>query len=202
MKTMLYNGLIINMLLNVLVMGGCSGSNIDSSGITVSAEISPFYNDAYTSSVDVVQNSCSNGTTTQSEFFADHVAIASINAGLLNSSNIMGPMTVFLDGYTITYNGNTDSSGAPPIQPDTREMSVSFIVSSATPTLAASLTVELVDLIRKDQYYTVFGGGLNNYTATYTFSGHTENGYHFTITSQRDFQVGSFNYCPDGYSPL
>jgi hypothetical protein len=197
---MLYTGLVISLLLNVLLLGGCGGGGKDSPGITVSAVITPSYNGANTFSVDSVANFCTNGTTTQLEYFADHVATASFSASLLNPSNIIEPMTAFMDSYAITYTSNADSPGAPPIQPDTREMTSSFIVGGSTTTTVASVQVEFFDLIRKNQYYSDAGGTLNNYAATYTFSGHTENGYKFTVTSQRDFQIGSFNYCPDGYS--
>ncbi len=203
-NNMLPTCLVASLLLNVLLLGGCGGGGgTDSPGITVSAVITPSYNGANTFSVDTVRSYCiSSGTSTQLEYFADHVATASISASLLNPSNIIEPMTAFLDSYTITYTSNADSPGAPPVQPDTREMTFSFIVSGSTATAAASVSVEFFDLIRKNQYYSDTGGALNNYTATYTFSGHTEHGEQFTATSQTNFQIGNFNYCPDGYTPL
>jgi hypothetical protein len=204
MKMRLPDSIAIGILLNLLLLGGCGGGGKDSPGISVSALITPSYNGNTTSSVDAVQNSCTNdnGATSQSEYFADHTATASITASLLNTSNIITPMTAFIDNYTITYTGNADSPAAPSIQPDSRAMTFSFIASNTTQTSATSISVELVDLIRKNQYSAAVGGALNNYTATYTFSGHTEHGEQFTATSQTNFQIGNFNNCPDGFTPL
>jgi hypothetical protein len=204
MKIRLPESVVIGVLLTLLLLGGCGGGGKDSTGIAVSAVITPSYNGATTSSVDSVQNSCTNdnGTTSQPEYFADHTATASITASLLNTSNIITPMTAFIDSYTITFAGSADSPTAPAIQPDTRSMTFSFIASNATQTAATSVSVELVDLIRKNQYSAAAGGALNNYTATYTFSGHTEHGEQFTATSQTNFQIGNFNNCPDGFTPL
>lgn len=202
MKNILQNGLFISMLLNVLLVGGCGGGGTDSPGITVSAVILPYYNGGYTSSVDTVPTFCTNGTNTQYEHFADHQATASITASIINPSNVIEPMTAFIDSYTITFNRNADSPGAPSIQSDTREVTFSFIVNDSTEALVAEITVELVDLIRKGQYYSATVGSLNNYTATYVFSGHTENGEQFTVTSKTNFQIGSFNNCPDGFWPI
>jgi hypothetical protein len=204
MKMRLPDSIAIGILLNLLLLGGCGGGGKDSPGISVSAVITPAYNGVTTSSVDAVQNSCTidNGATSQSEYFADHTATASITASLINPSNIISTMTAFIDSYTLTFTSNADSPAAPPIQPDTRAMTFSFIASNATQTAATNVSVELVDLIRKNQYSSVAGGALNNYTATYTFSGHTEHGEQFTVTSQTNFQIGNFNNCPDGFTPL
>ena len=203
MKSTLHYSIMISVLLPVLFLGGCGrGGKEDSPGITASASITPSYNGASTYSVDSVRNSCSNGSTTQLEYFADHGATVSFSASLINPSNLIKQMTVFIDSYTITYNSHDDSSGAPSLQPDTRQMTFSFIVNGATPTASASVAIAFVDLIRKERYYSVAGGGLSNYTATYTFSGHTEHGDQFTITSQTDFQIGGFNYCPSGFNPI
>jgi len=109
---------------------------------------------------------------------------------------------VYIDGYTVTYTSHADSPGAPPIQSDVRNVSFSFIVTSATSTSVGSATVELVDLIRKDQYFLNTGGALSNYTASYIFRGHGENGVQFTFGAQTDFQIGGFNYCPAGFTPI
>jgi hypothetical protein len=114
-------------------------------------------------------------------------------------------LTVYIDSYTIDYSSHADSPGAPAIQSDAREKTISFIVSSSSTTAAATqanVTVSLVDLIRKNQYLSNVGGRLNNYTATYTFQGHSENGEHFTFNAQTDFQMGSFIYCQSGYWPI
>ncbi len=186
----------------VIFVGGCGGVGKDSPGIIVSATITPTYNGSNTPSVDVVQNVCtnSNGTSaqTQPEYFADHMAMVSLDARLINPSNVVRQMTVYLDGYTIDYASSSDSPGAPPIQSDTRAKTISFVVSGAT-TTSSSFSVEFVDLIRKNQYFSDTGGTLNNYTATYTFQGHSENGVPMTFSAKTDFQIGNFNYCPAGF---
>jgi len=191
----------ISIVFCIAFLGGCSGSSKESSGVKLSATITPTYNGENSFSVDSVQSNCTNGTTTQAEYFADHTATALISASLINPSNIIQQMTVYIDSYTITYSSHADSPGAPLIQSDTREKTMSFIVSGAD-TTSVSVTVSLVDLIRKIQYYNNVGGALNNYTATYTFQGHSENGVPFTLTAQTDFQIGSFNYCPSGFTPI
>jgi hypothetical protein len=183
-------------------MGGCGGKG--SSGVQVSATITPTYNGVNTSSVDAVQNICTNASTgqTQPEYFADHTATVSIIANLINPSNVIKQMTVYIDSYTIDYQSSADSAGAPAIQSDARNKTTSFIVSSPTPSSVASITVELVDLIRKNKYSTdalTASSFLNNYTATYTFSGHSENGVPLTFSAQTDFQIGAFNNCPAGF---
>lgn len=201
MKNKRGNYLAVNMLLTVFLLGGCGGGGKDSPGVKMSAMITPTYNGANFFSIDVVRTNCTDGSLTQPEYFADHTATASISASLINPSNIIKQMTVYIDSYTITYNSHADSPGAPPIQSDTREKTISFIVSGASTTPVA-VTVSLVDLIRKNQYYSTVGGGLNNYTATYTFQGHNENGAPFAFNAQTDFQIGSFNYCPSGFTPI
>jgi hypothetical protein len=192
-----------------LFTGGCGGIGKDSPGVTVSATITPTYNGSNSSSVDVVRNVClsTNSTQTQPEFFADHGATALISASLINPSSAINQMTVYIDRYTLDYQSNADSPGAPPIQPDTREMTFSFIVSGAT-TTQVSVPVSFVDLTRKSKYYSdVTTGGfasqtsylINKYTATYTFEGHSENGVPITFSAQKDFQIGSFDNCPDGF---
>jgi hypothetical protein len=189
-----------------LFTGGCGGIGKDSPGVTVSAAITPTYNGGTTSSVDVVQNICTSASSgqTQPEYFADHMATATLIAGLINQSSIVKQLTVTLDSYTIDYRSSADSPGAPPIQSDTREKTVSFIVSAET--TSTSFPVEFVDLIRKNQYLSDVTGGtftgpvpLNNYTATFTFQGHSENGVPITFSAQTDFQIGDFNVCPDGF---
>ena len=190
-----------------ILVVGCGSIAKDSPGVTVSATITPTYNGANTSSVDAFQDVCTNGTVTQAEFFTDHMATASISASLINPSNLIKQMTVYIDSYTINYQNSLDSPGAPPIQPDTRQNTISFIVSSGTATALASFSVEFVDLIRKYQYLNdMLTGGftsapayINNYTAIYTFAGHSENGVPFTFSAQTDFQIGDFNNCPAGY---
>lgn len=186
--------------------GGCGGFDKGSPGVTVSATITPMYNGVTTSSVDAVGNICTSvsSTQTQPEYFTDHMATASLSAQLINPSSIVKQMTVTLDSYTIDYRSSADSPAAPPIQSDTREKTISFVVSAET--TSTSFSVEFVDLIRKNKYFSDVTGGtfagsvpLNNYTATFTFQGHSENGVPITFSAQTDFQIGDFNECPDGF---
>jgi len=208
MKHRLRNCSVLCIFIVVIFTVGCGGVGKDSPGVTVSATITPTYNGSNSSSVDVVQQLCTNssGTSvqTQPEFFADHMATVLLNAGLINPSNIVKQMTIYLDSYTISYASSADSPGAPPMQSDTRAKTLSFIVTGETTT--TSFSVEFVDLIRKNQYFSDVTGGtfigpvpLNNYTATYTFQGHAQNGVPITFYAQTDFQIGSFNNCPAGF---
>lgn len=189
----------LNILLTFFLLSGCDG-NGDSPGVKMSATITPTYNGANSPSIDATRNICTQGSTTQLEYFSDHTATALISASLINPSDVIKQMTVYIDSYTITYSSHADSPGAPAIQADTRVKGISFIVSGEG-TASIETTLSFVDLIRKNQYYTTVGGALNNYSATYTFQGHSENGVHFTFNAQADFQIGNFNYCPAGFTP-
>jgi hypothetical protein len=206
MKGRLRNYSVMGILAIALFTGGCGGIGKDSPGVTVSATITPTYNGIITASVDAGQNICTSTSSaqTQPEYFADHMATASLSARLINQNSIVKQMTVTLDNYTIDYRSSADSPGAPPIQSDTREKTISFVVSAET--TSTDFPVEFVDLIRKNQYLSDVTGGtltgqvpLNNYTATFTFHGHSENGVSITFSAQTDFQVGDFNMCPDGF---
>ena len=165
--------------------------------------MTPTYNGVDTNSVDAFRATCTNSSgATQPEYFADHMATASIYASLIDPRD---QQIVYIDAYTIDYLSSADSPGAPLIQSDTRANSISFGVSSATPTLAATVTLELVDLIRKNEYTADVKSApsyLNNYAATYTFKGHNRSGAPFTFTSRTNFQIGPFNYCPPGFQPM
>jgi len=186
---------VLTMLLSVFLLAGCGGGGNNSPGVKMTATITPTYNGKSTLSVDSVQTNCTNSTLTKPEYFADHSATALISASLIKSSDPVNKMTVFIDSYTVTYQSHADSPGAPAIQADTREKTISLLVSGEAPA-SVEVTVTLVDLIRKIQYG---GVGLNNYTATYTFKGHNENGAQFTFNTQTDFEIGNFNNCPDGF---
>jgi hypothetical protein len=208
MKMTLPYYMLIGILFNALLLGGCGGGSKDSPGVTVSATITPTYNAVNTTSVDAVQDTCVSGSSTQAEYFADHGATVSISARLINPGNIIKEMNVSLDRYTINYNSTADSPGAPPIEVDSREMTLNFLVSGAS-SVSVETSATFVDLVRKNKYladlqsgvYQSSPGDLNNYIATYTIEGHSENGVHFAITAQSAFQIGSFNYCPAGYNP-
>jgi hypothetical protein len=209
MKITLPDYIVIGILFNALLLGGCGGGSKDSTGVTVSATITPTYNAVSTTSVDAVQDTCVSGSSTQAEYFADHGATVSISARLINPGNIIKDMTVYIDRYTIDYTRNADSPSAPPIQADSREMALSFMVSGDS-TVSVETSATFVDLVRKNKYladmqsgaYQSSPGYLNNYIAAYTFEGHSKNGVSFTVTAQSAFQIGSFNYCPAGYNPL
>jgi len=196
MKDKRGNYLTIKIFLVFFLLGGCGGGGKDSPGVKMSATITPTYNGGNTKSVDVVKGLCATAQSggTLDEYFADHDATVSISASLINPSNVVKKLTVFIDRYTIDYRGLADSPGAPPIQSDAREKTMSFSVSGES---SASLeaTLSFVDLIRKNQYYNTVAGALNNYTATYTFEGHSESGDSFSFTAQTDFEMGSFNNC-------
>jgi len=199
MKNKLGNSLLISIFFTVILLGGCGGGGKVSSGVTAAAVITPTYNGADTYSVDAVRSNCRNSDgTIHLEYFADHSATVTISASLINPSNTNNQMKASIDRYTIEYHGLADSPGAPPIQSDTREKTVDFVLSGAA-TTTVEMTVVFVDLIRKQQYLSnVPSGSLNNYTATYFFEGHSENGQLFNFSSHTNFQIGSFNYCPSG----
>lgn len=202
MKDKFVNYIMLSVFVTVLFAGGCGGGGgKDSPGVKASATITPTYNGKNTLSVDAVQDRCSNGSTTQAEYFADHSATASISASLINTSSVEKELTIYIDRYTIDYRSHVDSPGAPSLQQDMREKTFSFIVNGTT--ASVDMPVAFVDLLRKDQYLSAVAGQLlNNYTATYTFEGHSENGIHFTFSGQTDFQIGDFNNCPTGFNPL
>lgn len=199
MKNKLGNSFLISILFTVILLGGCGGGGKGSSGITAAAVITPTYNGADTYSVDVVRSNClSSDGTIHAEYFADHGATVTINAGLINPSNTNNQMKASIDRYTIEYHSLADSPGAPPVQSDTREKTVDFVLSG-TATTSVNMSVVFVDLLRKQQYLSdVPSGSLNNYTATYLFEGHGENGQLFTFSANTNFQIGSFNNCPSG----
>ena len=151
MKMSLPYYMIIGILFTALLLGGCGGGSKDSPGVAVSATITPTYNAVNTTSVDAVQDTCVSGSSTQTEYFADHGATVSISARLINPGNIIKDMNVSLDRYTINYNNSADSPGAPLIQADSREMALSFLVSGAS-TVSVDTTAKFVDLVRKNHY--------------------------------------------------
>lgn len=196
--------LAISLFYQAVLLSGCGGGDDHNPGVIVSAIITPVYNGKDTSSVDAFRDVCTNSSgAMQPEFFADHTANASIFARLINS-NDFSQLTVHIDGYTIDYISSADSPGAPSIQPDTRADTIVFEVSSQIQVLAATDTVELADLVRKNKYMEDLVTSPiqpNNYTVTYTFRGHSGNGEAFTFTSRTNIQIADFNYCPSGFLP-
>jgi hypothetical protein len=193
MKVRILHIIAITMLV-LSTLGGCG----DTSGVNVTANIVPTYNGINTSDVDAVRDMCPSGTL---EYFADHMATATITANILNPA-INPSETVHIDGYTIDYVSLADSPNAPPIQRYVGNESLSFTVSG-NGTAQVTGTVEFVDLIRKVQYIQDLTSGsyqssaayLNNYEATYTFEGHTDSGSNFTFSASASFEIGDFNNC-------
>jgi hypothetical protein len=168
-------------------------------GVMLDSFITPTYNGANTSSVDAFRETCSSGKL---EVFADHQATVTINSRLLNPNTSFTPGTLYVEKYTIQYRRDNDSIGAPPIQSDTRFNTIVITPPIGTATNTITATVEFLDLIRKDQYaadilskqYTS-RGGLNNYTAIYTFEGQNQFGTKFSFTAEAPFQIGDFDFC-------
>ena len=181
---------------------GSPGSHgTEDTGVILDATIAPTYLGGNTSSVDAIQDVCDPGPPPVFEAFTDHSATLTITARALNpNSTQLG--NLYIEKYTIEYRRSTDSIGAPPIQSDTRFVSI-VIPAPIGGTSAAVTTVAFVDLLRKDQYRTDVTSGqfssslafLNNYTAIYTFEGKNEFGTKFSFKVQTDFQIADFNNC-------
>jgi hypothetical protein len=180
---------------------GSDGS--EKTGVKLDGIISPTYQDEPVYSVDAFRNlDCDNDPTTDdAEYYADHTAILTIYASLINPNTDFQPGKLFIEKYTIKYYRSPDSINAPPILTDTR-----FATISIDPPIGANInvvetTVVFVDLIRKIQYVDdIFSGIytsniLNNYTAVYKFEGKNEFGTKFSFEVQRDFQIGDFDNC-------
>jgi hypothetical protein len=196
----------------VIALWGCGGgpgspgsTGSDDTGVSIDAAITSFeYNGANKYSVDVVQQVCSEGPPPVFEFFADHSAIVTINARLLNPNTTFQPAPLTIEKYTIQYRRSPDSIGAPPIESDTRFRTLTIVPPLGTSVSSVTLQVVLVDLIRKIQYKADEDSGqfspgpfgyLNTYTAIYTFEGKNAYGKSFSFQAQTDFQIGSFDYC-------
>ena len=181
---------------------GSQGS--DNTGVVPELFMTPTYLDSNTKSVDVVQQICDPGPPPEFEPFADHQAVLTVTAKLINENPQIPPGTLFIEKYTVEYRRAQDSIGTPPIESDTRfDTIVITPPQSGAGSTSTSATVIFVDLKRKDKYLIdmetgQFTSGLaliNNYTATYTFEGKNQYGERFVWTAQTDFQIGSFDYC-------
>jgi hypothetical protein len=156
-----------------------------------------------TSSVDAIQDQCSAGPPPTFEKFTDHSATLAITASALNPRSTFHPGDLYIEKYTIEYRRSTDSIGAPPIQTDTRFVSIVIPAPFGFTVTTFSTTVAFVDLLRKEQYRTDITSGqfssslsfLNNYTALYTFEGKNAFGTNFSFKVQTDFQIADFNNC-------
>lgn len=184
---------------------GMPGSQGDTGVIIDSATITPTYNGKNSSSVDVVQQTCTPATATtpaKFEYMADHGATLTLNAKLLNPNTKFQPGTLTVEKYTVEYRQTTDSIGAPPIETMVRYNT--FTITPPTGNAVSTVTISgilLVDLARKAQYYTNVTSGqyttniLNSYTAIYTFEGQDQVGTRFSFVVQTNFQIGSFDNC-------
>lgn len=182
---------------------GMPGSQGDI-GVILDATITPIYNGKNSSSVDVVQQVCdSTVTPVKYEYMADHGATLAINARLINPNSKFQPGLLTIEKYTITFQRSTESAsiGAPPIESMVRYETFTITPPAGTAVSTATLSVSLVDLLRKAQYYTNVTSGqyttsiLNNYNATYTFEGQDQIGTRFSFVVQTPFQIGSFDNC-------
>lgn len=207
----LFSSAIIILLL--LALSGCGGGGAGSpgscdtekTGVILDVSISPYYQktDNLTNSVDVVQNTCISENIEYAEYFADHSAVISIGARLINPNIPIQPGTLYIEKYTINFARSTDSLGAPPIESDTRYQTI--VITPPSSGLGSTTTKSssaLVDLIRKERYLRdILSGQYNNnlphnFTAIYTFEGKNEYGKSFCAVATTNFQIGSFDYCP------
>jgi len=198
-------------VLSAIFFYGCGGGGPGSpgsdgsekTGVVLEATIVPTYNGDNVYSVDAFRDLCDEGPPPEYEYFADHGAVLTVNARLLNPDTTFQPGTLYIEKYTIKYYRSSDSIGAPPIETDVRYISLPI-----TPPLggsgftSVSTTVVFLDLVRKIQYNDDMSGGassstyyLNNYTAVYKFEGKNDFDEKFSFEVQADFQIGNFNNC-------
>lgn len=184
---------------------GAPGScDTEKTGVILDITISPYYQNVnnLTSSVDIVQSTCTFGETEYPEYFADHSSIIDINARLINPNPPIQPGTLYIEKYTIKFIRSNDSIGAPPIESDTRYQTiVVYPPSSGTGSTNTKTIGVLVDLIRKEKYLKdILSGQYNsnlphNFTAVYTFEGKNQYGKSFCAVATTSFQIGSYDYC-------
>lgn len=209
-RSHLYTVLLSLVILSLSLWGCGSGpgqpgsSGSEDTGVKLEATVTPLYLGENTSSVDVIQSICDIGPPPEFESFTDHQATLTVLASLLNPNNQIPPGTLFIENYTVQFRRSNDSIGAPPIESDTRFKSIVIVPPiSGTSATSTTDTVILVDLKRKEKYrqdmltgqYTSGLALINNYTATYTFTGKNQYGEGFSFIVQHDFQIGSFDYC-------
>ena len=180
---------------------GSHGS--EDTGVILDATIVPSYLGNDTSSVDAFQDVCSAGPPQVLEDFTDHQATVTINATLLNPNTTFQPGILYVEKYTVAYFRSTDSIGSPPIESDTRFVTIVINPPAGAGVTTVTDTVEFLDLTRKDQYAADMLSGrftsglafLNNYTAVYTFEGKNQFDELFSFRVQKDFQIGNFDNC-------
>ena len=181
---------------------GSTGS--EDTGINVSAQVAGLYLSTATSSVDAFQDLCDAGPPEVYETITDHQATVTFTATLLNPNTTFDVGNLYIEKYTIKFKRSTDSIGAPPIESDTRFVTIPITAPSGLGTTTVTATIELVDLVRKLQYaddmlsgtYNAAGPAyINNYTAIFTFYGKNDFGKEFTVKAQMNFQIGDFDNC-------
>ncbi|MEW6585617.1 MAG: hypothetical protein AB1442_08405 [Nitrospirota bacterium] len=198
---------ILSFSLVAAVLYGCGGGTgspgsggTEDTGVVLDAEVIGLYLDENTGSCDAFRDMCED----EPEPFTDHQANATFTATLINPNPTVRPGTLYIDKYTVEFRRSNDSLGAPPIETDTRFVTiVIFPPLSGTISSVTTGTVTLVDLIRKEKYRDDVLSGLydyhlafiNNYTAVFTFFGKNEYGEDFKVKTQIDFQIGNFDYC-------
>lgn len=200
-------------LLPLLFLCGCGGSGpgspgsqgTESTGLIVDVAVTPTYNNKNTSNVDVYQTPDCDTTTTKldPEYFTDHSGTLTLTARWLNPNAKTTPGTLYIEKYTVEYRRAEDSIGAPPIQQDVRYKTITITPPASTGTTTVTDIVTVLDLTRKNKYYTDVAGGqysshpayINNYTATYVFEGKNQYGTTFSLTTQIPIAVGNYDNC-------
>jgi hypothetical protein len=182
--------------------GSPGSSGTEDTGVELDATIVGTYNGADTYSVDAFQDLCDAGPPPVFEVFTDHGATVTITARRINPTSTFTPGKLHIQKYTIKYVRSNDSIGAPPIESDTRFVSIDITPPAGAGTTTTTASILLVDLIRKDQYWTDVTSGqyssdnsLNNYTAIYTFEGQNDFGTHFSFEVHVPFQIADFLNC-------
>jgi hypothetical protein len=225
-KQKIYYLAVILFLLSFLASCGGGGAGapgtggMDDIGVTLEAEILPYYLSAtwtisddgrritttgnFTNAVDVTQVDCDpDPNITELEPMASHTALLVVNAKLLNPNSPFKPGTLFITEYRIDYFRSTDSLTAPPIESVRRYVTILITPPSDAGNRYSAASVEFVDLIRKFEYVRLIDGGmyasrpgyLNNYTAEYTFYGKDSHDKSFSFKVRADFSIGAYNYC-------
>lgn len=198
-------------VISAIFLYGCGGGGpgspgsdgSDKTGVILEATITPTYNGENTYSVDAFRDECDLGPPVVYEFFADHGAVLTVNARLLNPDTTFRPGNLYIEKYTIKYFRSTDSIGAPPIETDVRYISLPITPPTGTSVTQFTATIVFLDLVRKDKYNSDMSSGayssstfyLNNYTAVYKFEGKNDFDEKFSFEVQADFQIGNFNNC-------
>jgi hypothetical protein len=187
--------------------GSPGSQGTEDTGVAISATISFASNataDIQSFDVDAFQEVCSSGDP---EPFHDHTAQVTFNATLLNPDTTFTPGTLYVENYTITYTRKNDSLGAPPIEQYVGTPiggPIAIVPPAGTGISTVTATVMFVDLTRKDKYandmltgtYSSSLSFINNYIATYTFTGHNSFGESFTVKIPgTDFEIGDFDNC-------